>query len=163
MAAVGPTLRPVREKEPADAWHRRFATEAFNASWDLLDRDPLTADDQAELLGLVFASRWHWEAVGDDEQRWMGDHQIANACSHLGLGALALRFVESALERVEANGWTGWRLASCHEGLARAHAVLGDDEARDRHVDLAREALAGEPDVEDRAVVEEQLATLPGV
>jgi hypothetical protein len=153
----------MREKEPADAWHRRFAVDAFKASWDLLDRDELTDDDEAGLLGLVFASRWHWEQVGTDEQRWMGDHQIANACSHLGLDDLALRFVGRALAIVEANGWGGWRLASCHEGFARAHAAAGDAEGRDRSLARARQALGTETDAEDRAAIEEQLATVPPV
>lgn len=93
----------------------------------------------------------------------MGDHQIANACSRLGLADVALRFVRRALTRVETNKWSGWRLASCHEGLARAYAAAGDGTARDRHVALAQGALAAEADAEDRAVIEEQLATVPVV
>ena len=36
------------------------------------------------------------------------------------------RWARRALERVEQNGWTDWRLASCYEGMARAESVAGN-------------------------------------
>src|SRR5205807_4601262 len=74
---------------------------------------------------------------------------------------LALRYARSALDIAEAGGWTGWRLASCHEGMARAYATAGDRAARDRHVALARAALRGADDPGDRELIESQLAPCP--
>jgi hypothetical protein len=56
-----------------------------------------------------------------------------------------------------------WLLASTQEGLARAHAVAGHPEERDRWADAARRTLAGVDDPDDREIVEGQLATVPGV
>jgi hypothetical protein len=140
---------------------RRAAVDAFNEAWALIDlRERTEADDRA-LLAAAFASRYHWERVGGDEERAIGDWQIAHAASLMGLPDLALRFAVSALATVEANGWTDWRLASMYEGMARAHAAAGDAAERDRYAALAREVLATVEDAEDRDLIESQLSSIP--
>lgn len=142
-------------------WHRTFATAAFNRSWDLIDKADRSPDDDAELLRAVFASRFHWDAIGDDENRAVGDWLIAHAASHLRLPQLALTFSNAALDRTVAAGRTDWLLASCHEGVARAHAVAGNPVERDRHIELARAVLETVEDPEDRELVESQLNAIP--
>lgn len=150
---------------PADElprWHRHFATGMFNRSWELLDLgDGRTADDDDELLAAAFGSRWHWGHVGGEEELAVGDHQIANVCSHLGLGGLALRFARQALTRTETNGWGGWRLAAAYEAMARAAAAAGDAGERDRWLARAVEALEDVADPEERATIAEQVASVP--
>jgi hypothetical protein len=148
--------------EETGAWHRHFAVSAFNRSWDLLDatdRDE-AADD--EMLAVAFASRWHWGAVGTVENQALGDHQIAKVASALGLADLALRFAGRALAAARAENWDGWRRASVYEGMARACHAAGDVEGRDGWLNRAREALDAIGDPEERAVIEEQLAQIPG-
>ena len=120
-----------------------------------------TSSDDAEMLAAAFASRYLWESVGGDEQRAVGDWQIAHVASLLGNADLALAWARRALDRVEQNGWTDWRLASCYEGMARAQSVAGNGPERDRWVALAREVLAGLEDEEDRELIESQLASVP--
>lgn len=147
----------------AEAWHTVTAKETFNAAWDLIDRNDRTDAEDADLLVVAMASRYHWGQVGGEEQQMVGDWQIAHAASLVGHGSLALRFASSALARAEANGFDDWRLASCYEGMARACATAGDEVGRDKYVQQARAVLETVPDPEDREVVESQLATIPGV
>jgi hypothetical protein len=114
------------------------------------------------MLLATFASRYHWEVVGTDENRVVGDWQIAHVASLLGFAPLAMRFARSALDRAVEQGFEGWRLASCHEGMARAHACSGEDAQRDRHIKVARTLLAAVEDPEERRLVESQLETVPG-
>lgn len=58
--------------------------------------------------------------------------------SLLGYGELTLRRAERALERVMENHWTDWRLALCHERMARAPAMAGNTREWDHLVALAR-------------------------
>lgn len=148
--------------EPTDdaEWHRTFAKAAFNRSWDLIDQPDRTPEDDAELLRTVFASRFHWEPIGDDENKAVGDWLIAHAASHLRLPQLALTFASAALDRTVAAGRTDWLLASCYEGVARAHAVAGNVAERDRYIQLARDTLENVDDPEDRELVESQLNTI---
>jgi len=146
-----------------DEVHRQLGRELFNATWDLIDKvDRSAADDDAMLLSAA-ASRWHWELVGTAEQLATGDWQLAHVACLVGDGELARRFAQRNLDIAEREQWDGWRLASAHEGMARAYAVRGDRDACNRHIDAARAALEHEASAEERAVIEEQLATIPGV
>ncbi len=140
---------------------RQLAGALFNRTWDLIEQTDRTADDDVAMLVTAAASRFHWGEVGGPEQIATGDWQVAHVASLLGLGDLALLFAERSLAANEASGATGWQLASAHEGMARACATAGDPDGRERHLGLARDALAHEPDGDERAVIEEQLATVP--
>jgi len=144
------------------AARRLEAVAAFKRAWELIDSPERTRSDDSEMLAAAFASRYLWETVGEDEQRTVGDWQIAHVASLLGNADLALEWAKLAFDRVVENGWTDWRLASCYEGMARAEAVAGNGTERDRWVALAREALAGIDDQEDRELIESQLASVPG-
>ena len=56
----------------------------------------------------------------------------------------------------------GWRLASCYEGLARAHAAAGHREERDSFIRLSESVLETEEDDEDRGLIASQLRSIPG-
>jgi hypothetical protein len=148
--------------DDATTWHKIFAASAFNQAWDLIDQPDRSSEDDAAMLMAAFASRHHWEVVGTDENRVVGDWQVAHVASLLGYGSLALRFARAALDRAVEQGFEGWRLASCHEGMARAHACSGDDAERDRHIRAARRLLDEVADPEERGLVESQLETVPG-
>jgi hypothetical protein len=147
----------------SEDFHRDIAVDRFNAAWDLIDKADRTPDDDVELLLAAMTSRWHWSRVGGAEEVATGDWQVAHVASLLGLGDLALVFAERHLAAATSLGWTGWRLASAHEGMARAFAVCGDADGRAHHLALAHEALAGEADAGDRQVILDQLATVPTI
>jgi hypothetical protein len=143
-------------------WHRSLAKRTYNAAWELIDKADRTAGDDRRMLLLAAASRVHWGEAGGAREHAVGDWQVAHVLSLLGAGPLALSFARSALEVVEAHGWTDFTLASAHEGVARAYAVLGDEANRDAHAELCRKALEGLEE-EDRELIEGQLATVPGL
>jgi hypothetical protein len=143
-------------------WHRIFAASAFNQAWDQIDKAQRSADDDAAMLLATFASRYHWEVVGTEENRVVGDWQIAHVASLLGLSAIAMRFARSSLDRAVEHGFEGWLLASCHEGMARAHASAGNDSERDRHIRTAARLLDNVDDPGERNLVESQLESVPG-
>ncbi|MDQ1428800.1 MAG: MerR family transcriptional regulator, thiopeptide resistance regulator [Acidimicrobiaceae bacterium] len=143
--------------------HRRFGAQLFNDTWDLIDKaDRRDADDDQMLLAAM-ASRWHWGQVGTAEQVATGDWQVAHVFGLVGYAAVAVRFARHHLATATAEGWDGWRLASAHEGMARAFAVAGDGSGRAAQMAAAEAALAREPDAEDGDAIAAQLATVPPV
>jgi hypothetical protein len=147
----------------AAGWRMAEAKAAFNGAWDLIDLDERSADQQREMVVRAAASRYLWAGTDDpdlESKLAIADWQVAHALSWIGDGSLALLFATAAYDRVRANGWTDWRLASVEEGMARAHGVLGDRDERDRHVEAAWALLDGLDD-EDRQIIEGQLATVP--
>ena len=147
--------------DEAARWHRRFAVELFNRSWDLLEQPDRSPDDDAELLAAAFGSAYHWGRVGTAENRALADHQIAKAASGAGQPALALHYARRALEAIEIGRFGDWQVAAAYEGMARACAVAGDVAGRDYWVQRCTVALGAVPDAADRSVVAEQLLNLP--
>ena len=147
--------------EEVARWHRRFAVELFNRSWDLLEQADRSPDEDAEMLAAAFGSAWHWRQVGTAENRALGDHQIAKVASHVGQPALALHYARRALEAIELGHFGDWQVAAAYEGMARASAVAGDRSGRDYWVQRCTVALGAVPDAADRSVVAEQLLNLP--
>jgi hypothetical protein len=139
----------------------RLAKELFNGTWDLIDKPDRSADEDVAMLLSAAASRWHWGRVGGAEQVATGDWQVAHVASLLGLGDLAELFATRNLDAAVAGEWDGWRLASAHEGMARALATRGDSDGRARHIAAAEEALGREPEEEERELIASQLATVP--
>ena len=149
------------DHDDAVRWHRRFAVELFNRSWDLLEQPDRSPDDDAELLAAAFGSAYHWGRVGTAENRALADHQIAKAASGAGQPALALHYARRALEAIELGRLGDWQVAAAYEGMARASAAAGDVAGRDYWVQRCTVALGAVPDAADRSVVAEQLLNLP--
>jgi hypothetical protein len=147
--------------EEITRWHRRFAVDLFNRSWDLLEQPERSADDDAEMLAAAFGSSWHWRQIGSAENIALGDHQIAKVASHVGQPALALHYARRALEAMEIGHFGDWQIAAAYEGMARACAAAGDIAGRDYWVQRCSVALGAVPDAGDRSVVAEQLLNLP--
>jgi hypothetical protein len=142
-------------------WHRRFAVELFNRSWDLLELGERSEDDDAEMLAAAFGSAWHWRQVGTAENLALGDHQISKVASHVGEPQLALHYARRALEAIEIGRFGNWQVAAAYEGMARASAAAGDTAGRDYWVQRCTVALGAVPDAADRTVVAQQLLNLP--
>jgi hypothetical protein len=149
------------DEDEVRRWHRRFAIELFNRSWDLLEQADRSPDEDAELLAAAFGSAYHWRQVGTAENWALGDHQIAKAASAVGQPTLALDYARRALEEIELGRFGNWQIAAAYEGMARACAVAGDISGRDYWVQRCTVALGAVPDAGDRSVVAEQLLNLP--
>lgn len=144
-----------------DAGHRQLAARLFNSTWDLIDSHERTEDQDIEMFLRAATSRWHWQQVGGDEQIAIGDWQVAHVAALLGLGECSVLFARRSLQVAQKLGWDGWRLASAHEGMARACSAVGDHHGHREHVAAAEAALADEDDDESRQLIVDQLASIP--
>ncbi|HEY7523937.1 MAG TPA: helix-turn-helix domain-containing protein [Candidatus Limnocylindrales bacterium] len=144
-----------------DATRRALAAGLFNHVWSLLETADRTPAQDDELIHAAHASRYHWGEVGDAANLAIGEWQVSRVYATLGRGEPALHHARRCLEIVEAHGLGGWRLASAYEALARASAVAGDRAEAARWKALAEQALDGVEEVDDREIVEQDIATLP--
>jgi hypothetical protein len=163
----GGTIAGMSEADVPDltpAAQRALAVNLFNRTWELL-RSPRSPADDRIMLACALASRLHWTGIGTDENYAVGDWLVAHVASHLGYSDLALDFAATAHQTASATDPPAppWLVASTQEGLARAHAVAGHDDERDRYAQAARRTLESVDDAEDRALIAEQLASIPGL
>ncbi|MGO4599711.1 hypothetical protein [Terrabacter sp. 2RAF25] len=147
----------------SDLDHRQLGADLFNATWELLDRDDRTAEDDDAMLARAYASLHHWSQVPQVRAANLGRGHwlVSRVHAVLGLPDAAAHHAARYVSIARSGDVDDWDLAAAFEASARAAAVAGDHEAADRFEVLAREALASVTDADDRAVVESDLATLP--
>ncbi len=139
---------------------RAQAVALFNHAWSLLDLPERTPAEEFDLIHCTHASRWHWGRAGGPQEWAIGEWQCARTYAVLGRHEPATVHAQRCLDLCAEHELGGYIVASAHEALARAHMVRGDLGAARVERDLAAELAAGLDDLEDRAVVEGDLATL---
>ena len=145
--------------------HRRLGKELYNHTGSLIELADRTPEQVDEMIASTHASAYHWSRGGGTlanaaRSQW----QIARVYATLGRGEPALwharRCVSLAEAAVAAGVADDWDLPAALECLARAQAVAGDVAAARATQARAREALGGIADAEDRALIEQDLASL---
>ena len=145
--------------EEVAAWHRTFAPMAFNRTWELLDAEDLTREEE-EMLAATLAQRYHWYEVGTERNQAIADWQVSRVAGVLGYADLARRFGERSLEIAVEYDLDPFVRGFAHESIARAAASVDDIETFTEHLELARVALAEVEDDEDRETLQADLAEM---
>jgi len=141
--------------------HRRFAVDANNETWELLEQPERSNHDIDELLGRAYAAAYHWRRAArrspenDARASWL----VSRVHAVLGHGELALHHADQCAAAVSAAGLEDFDLAYAHEARARALACLGRDEEAAGELEAARAVPVA--DEEDRSIVESDLAAAP--
>ncbi len=148
------------QDESHRAAERALAGNLFNQAWELLERDPRSAEDTDRLIHLAHASRLHWDNVGSDQERAIGEWQVSRVYVALGRPEPALFHAERCVEYARRSGVEDWVEVSALEALARALAADGQWTSARETRDQAVAMLPGIEDAEDREVVAADLASL---
>ena len=139
---------------------RALAPRAINRTWELLDAEDLTREQEEEMLAATFAQRYLWYMVGDARNRAIADWQVSRVAAVLGYAELARRFGEKSLEVSLENGLDPFVTGFAHEAIARAAADVDDVETYTENLAAARALLAEIEDDEDRDVLAADLAEM---
>lgn len=122
------------EEQINDRIHRLLAIRLFNATWELIDTNERSVEENDAMISGAHASLYHWSQVGGPEQLTVGHWQVAHVYTLLRQGQSALYHATRCLEICAANGIGDWRLAFAYEAVARAYAANGSPEScRDYH------------------------------
>ena len=156
----GPTMT-LTEPETSPADERALASRLFNDVWALLEREDRSPAESERMVHMAHASRFHWDAVGGDQQRAIGEWQVSRVYATLGRAEPALHHARACVAYAAADGVDSWVAASAQEGLARALVVAGDLEAARTAREAALARLADVTDPEDREIVEADIDSLP--
>ena len=158
LPEVARAERPVVD-DPAGQWHRTQAIEANNSTWELLEREGRSADDDEEMLRRAYAAAYHWQraagAVPANEAR--ACYLLAKVHLAAGLAERGLHYAERCFAATSAAGLEDFDLAYAHEVRARALAAVGRDADAAAEWTSALAVPIADPD--DRAIVEADLAT----
>lgn len=139
--------------------HREFAKQSNRKAWDLLmleDRSPV---EEQEMLKAVYASAYHWGFVGIPLNHQRAEWMLAHVHTVLGNAQAALTHAARCYELTEANKhlMKDFDLAYAAEGLARAHALAGNQAEAKRYKEQARKLGDQIQDAEDKEIFDGDL------
>ena len=141
---------------------RKLGVALFNATWDLMEKENRSRDEDDAMLHMAHASRHHWGQVGKPENLARGEWQCSRVYAVLRRPEPCLHHAQRVLDICQEHGIGDWDLAFAYEALARGHAINGDlEQARA----FTEQALAAAEDIAedgDRDLVLSDLETIPG-
>jgi len=144
------------------ACHKRLAVDCFNRTWDLIDQERRSPEEDERMLQLAMASAWHW-AQRDDctaKNLSVGYWQISRVHALLGRADEARRYGMLSLEQAKRETDDPFTLGYAYEALARAESVAGDHDAMSSYLDQARKAGDSIADGDARAMLLDDLSTV---
>ncbi len=158
-----PVPTPPKPPELSPEIHRALGVGLYNRCWDLMENEDRTRDQDDELIATAFASAWHWLQVGNTANRARSHWMCSRVYSVTGRAEPALFHARRCVEIVEGGGegLKDWDTAGAYEAMTRALTVSGDLEAAAEWKAKTAVALEAIAEVEDRAPIEGDLATLP--
>jgi hypothetical protein len=106
--------------------HGRLGAALFNRTWELLELEDRTADQDDEMLHTAHASRYHWGETARWPQIAVGEWQCSRVYAVLGRAEPALWHARRSLELCLLHGFGDYGLAAAYERMARATFVAGD-------------------------------------
>ena len=141
--------------------HKAIAIETFNATWDLLDKDMRTAEENDMMVHAAPTSRYHWGQVGGPTEFERGDWQLSRVYASLGKGSEALHYAKHTLNTCLENEIGDFDLAFAYEAMARAYAVNGNWTEADKYVQMAKTAAEKIEKKADREYFLSELDKIP--
>ena len=140
--------------------HRKFAVDCFNGTWDLIEKDDRSHQDDARMIHMAHASRFHWGEIGTLLNFARGDWQISRVYAILGQGINALFYAESCIRLCIDHQIGDFDLAFAYESAARAYALIGNLDERDKFLAFANEAGQSIEKADDRKYFFSELETI---
>lgn len=120
--------------------HKKMAIDLFNLTWDLIEKQDRTEDDNDTMIYAANASRYHWGVVGTPLNFARGEWQISRVYALLGRAEPALHHAKKSLVLCVNHDLGAFDLGFAYEAMARAYAVHGDIGEQDHHLGLAQES-----------------------
>jgi DNA-binding transcriptional MerR regulator len=154
MASTSTT--PVAEDE------RKVAAALFNATWDLMEKEDRSRDDDDAMLHMAHASRHHWGQVGKPVNLARGEWQCSRVYAVLRRPEPCLHHAQRVLDICTESALGGFDLAFAYEALARGNAINGDPEQAKAFTEQALEAAEDIAEDDDRDLLRSDLETIPG-
>lgn len=128
--------------------HRRFAIEANNTAWKLIEQAQRSSNENQNLLRAAHTSLYHWQQIGDGVHLQRGYCLLSHCYALLQQTEQARYHAEQCLRLTHSEKVELFDYAYCYETLSRVAALEGnDDDAhayRQLALDIADEITADE-------------------
>jgi len=143
------------EKSFTEAEAQLFFAKGFNGkTWELLDKQNRTQEDNEMLVDYAHASLAHWRATGTGVHLQRGVWMLARVYTVFGNAQMALQYANRCLELTDQHKdlLYDFDFAFAYECMARARALAGDQAEAQKYIAKADEAGKAIKDEEDRQI-----------
>lgn len=121
---------------------KKKAIDAFNTTWDLIDKEERTKEDDVVMVEQALLSRKLWEQAGGTVLHIVrGDWLISHVCSILGDGKNALKYAKTCYGLTLQYKIDDFDLVFAYEAMAYAYKVLGDTENMNNYLTLGYRSI----------------------
>ena len=138
---------------------RYFAVQTNNQFWDLSEQALDEAGKQT-VLKMAFASLYHWEQVGTDENKYLAYLSVARALA-INDSFLAKQYAVLAFEFFKDTDQL-WIKAFCHAILSHALSIHQEPEEALQHYQQALD-VQGQLDEQDLAIFNASFQHMPNL
>jgi hypothetical protein len=134
--------------------HLHFAKRFNGMTWDLLDKQERTREEDDMMVNYAHTSLAHWRAVGTGVNLQRGVWMLARVNIVLGNTQMAMQYAGRCLELTEQfkDQLSDFDFAFANECMARAHALGGNQTEAQEYIVKANKAGAAIQDEEDRQI-----------
>ncbi|NHJ05023.1 MAG: hypothetical protein EAX90_09380 [Candidatus Heimdallarchaeota archaeon] len=119
-----------------------MAVNLFNHTWNLIDKENRTIEEEDDMIHSAHASRYHWGVIGEPINFERGEWLVSRVYSILKNSQSALHHAKRCLDICLKNSIGDFDIAFAYEALARAYAIAGNKEEYLKNLTLAK--IAGE-------------------
>ena len=132
-----------------------FAKSFNGKTWELLDKQARTQEEDELLVDYAHASLAHWRAAGTGVHLQRGMWMLARVNTVLGNPEMALKYAQRCLDLTEQhkNLLSDFDFAFAFECMARAQALAGNKAEAQKYIAIADKAGATIKDDEDRQIL----------
>jgi tetratricopeptide (TPR) repeat protein len=143
-----------RKRYSVDEAHEMFAKTFNGRVWELLEKKERSSEEDEELLLAQSASCYHWRHVGTVVHEQRGHWLFSRVYADLQRPTEALDHAEKCMVITKANpeSMKDFDIAYAHEALARAHALLGNEQISKDHFQQAYKLGNAIADDEDKEI-----------
>ena len=134
--------------------HLHFAKQFNGKTWDLLDKQERTQEENELLVDYAHASLAHWRVAGTGVHLQRGTWMLARVNTVLGNEQMALQHAGRCLELTDQHKTllSDFDFAFANECMARAQALAGNRAEAQKYIELADKAGSVIQDEEDRQI-----------
>ncbi len=132
---------------------KQEAKRLFNETWNYMEKTDRTEQDDIQMLHMAHTSCFLWQDRGEPGDFARGEWQVSRVYSILNMGEPALLHGRRSLEICLDNSIEGLDLVFGYEAVARAYAIIGNDNACDEYKSQAANCAELIADEDDRQYV----------
>ena len=128
-----------------------FAKKSNTETWELIQKRNLTNEENAHMLSAAYASKYHWEKIGQAVHKQRANWLLYRVYSKLKNGTMALAYAKQCLNLTKQNEkeMADFDKAYAYEAMSRSYAIIGDVVEAGKYHEMAKklgEQIAKEED-----------------